>query len=294
LPRQYRTATDFRQALEANLKKQEGDLQRLRRHVAFERFLARLFHQPDMPWMLKGGYAMELRLEQRARSTKDLDLTIPDTDQLQLMVNADPKATKQDIVFEAFQQIAEIDLNDFFEFQIRKLPEDVKEAPEGGIRCSIICLLGKEFSKFRLDVGFGDVITGPADWVKGSRILEFAEIPAVNVSLIPITQQFAEKVHAYTHPWEDRPNMRDKDLVDLVLIIETFPPNPDELRKALLTVFKHRKKQELPAEFPEPPEEWAVPYEDKADELGLNARTLDEAHQLISKYWDEWHLGRQD
>jgi hypothetical protein len=75
-PRQYATAAAFRVALEARLKtteRTEGiDLQRLRRQVSFDRLLARLFSEQNAPWLLKGGYAMELRLR-TARTTKDID-----------------------------------------------------------------------------------------------------------------------------------------------------------------------------------------------------------------------------
>jgi len=49
------------------------DLQRIRRTVAFNRFLARIFADSTSPWVLKGGYAMELRLD-NARATRDIDL----------------------------------------------------------------------------------------------------------------------------------------------------------------------------------------------------------------------------
>ena len=52
---------------------------RLRRHLAFERLLARLFQTPS-PWALKGGYAMELRFQQ-ARTTKDIDLVVEEKQQ---------------------------------------------------------------------------------------------------------------------------------------------------------------------------------------------------------------------
>jgi len=46
---QFKTATDFRKSLEARLKsiavETSQDLQRLRRKVAFERLLGRVFHQ---------------------------------------------------------------------------------------------------------------------------------------------------------------------------------------------------------------------------------------------------------
>jgi hypothetical protein len=71
----YATPAAFRRALEDRLQaiaKKEGvDLQRLLRQVAFDRMLARLFQLGDprqLPWVLKGGYAMELRMK-AARTT---------------------------------------------------------------------------------------------------------------------------------------------------------------------------------------------------------------------------------
>jgi hypothetical protein len=80
--RQYATAGAFRAALETRLneraRRDAVDLHRLRRQVVFDRLLARLF-DPSQPvrdgWVLKGGYALEMRFHM-ARSTKDLDLTV--------------------------------------------------------------------------------------------------------------------------------------------------------------------------------------------------------------------------
>jgi Nucleotidyl transferase AbiEii toxin, Type IV TA system len=64
--KKYASAAAFRVAL---------DLQRVRRQAAFDRLLCRLFARPDAPWLLKGGYAMELRLKM-ARTTRDIDLAL--------------------------------------------------------------------------------------------------------------------------------------------------------------------------------------------------------------------------
>ena len=73
----YATATSFRRALEDRLgaaaKSEAIDIQRMRRQVAFDRLLVRLFAQGNPPWCLKGGYALELKLAM-ARTTRDLDL----------------------------------------------------------------------------------------------------------------------------------------------------------------------------------------------------------------------------
>lgn len=58
-PKKYATATAFRRALEERLKqrvqKDGGDIQRLRRQVAFDRFLCRLFLEDPAPWVLKAA-----------------------------------------------------------------------------------------------------------------------------------------------------------------------------------------------------------------------------------------------
>lgn len=70
----YRDATAFRTALEQRLKdRAAGDgaqLARDRKRVAFDRLLARLLTVAEGRWLLKGGFALDLRLAARARSTK--------------------------------------------------------------------------------------------------------------------------------------------------------------------------------------------------------------------------------
>jgi hypothetical protein len=71
LERTYATGLALRTALEERLKRvarEEGvDLQRLRRQVAFDRFLARLFPVASAEWILKGGYAMGTPVPDSAR-----------------------------------------------------------------------------------------------------------------------------------------------------------------------------------------------------------------------------------
>ena len=77
----FKTGAAFRQALEQRLKTAAEErgvpLNTLRLKLTIERLLARLFAKPEPPWLLKGGYAMELRYRPNARTTKDVDLSIP-------------------------------------------------------------------------------------------------------------------------------------------------------------------------------------------------------------------------
>ena len=74
----YSDATAFRQALEHRLKARANGggagLARDRKRVAFDRLLARLLSVAPRQWLLKGGFALDLRLVDRARATKDIDI----------------------------------------------------------------------------------------------------------------------------------------------------------------------------------------------------------------------------
>ena len=113
-PRTYATAGAFRRALEERLKRasltDQIDPNRLRRQVSFDRLLARLFREESAPWVLKGGYALELRFK-AARSTVDIDLTVQ-------RVAASASGDQNQIVREMLQSAADISLGDWFEFVV--------------------------------------------------------------------------------------------------------------------------------------------------------------------------------
>jgi hypothetical protein len=75
----YVTANAFRRALEDRLRERRRgtdlSLIRLRRMVVFERLLARLLVVVPDRWLLKGGLALDLRLGERARTTRYMDLS---------------------------------------------------------------------------------------------------------------------------------------------------------------------------------------------------------------------------
>jgi hypothetical protein len=296
----YDTPQAFRTALQARLRnvaRQRGtDLQRLQRRVAFERLLARLFAGQtrvplgqDPPWLLKGGYALELRLPNQARSTLDLDLSVPKPERLLSPTAGEEPARRDAQIHEQLQIAAERDLDDGFQFFIR-LPKRAA-MPGGGIRCSVEArLAGRVFARFHLDVGLGDAVLDPPEWVMGSDLLDFAGIPAAQVALYPVAQQFAEKIHAYTFPWQDRDNTRVKDLVDLVLLIHAGQVDPERIGSALRATFAARASHPLPFQLPEPPQDWAEPYAALAQDLDLPAATLSQAYAYLAGYWSEWEL----
>ena len=293
----YQTPQAFRAALEArlrNIAQSRGtDLQRLQRRVAFDRLLARLFAPDSPPWLLKGGYALELRLADRARSTLDLDLSVPKSRRLQAPIVAGDDVSRMHVVYEHLQQAAERDLNDGFEFMIGRPREEPIGSPGGGVRCSVEArLAGRAFARFHLDVGLGDAVVDQPDWVEGSPLLNFAGISAARIALYPVAQQFAEKIHTYTFPWRDRDNTRVKDMVDLVLLMDSDLLEPDRVKRALKATFETRETHQLPARLPEPPLAWTGPYAALAQDLRLPAITLQDAYAYLDTYWQKWGLGQ--
>jgi hypothetical protein len=198
----YRDASAFRQALEQRLKtRAAGDGARLardRKRVVFDRLLARLVATAPGDWLLKGGVALDLRLAERARTTKDIDI--------------DWRAGEEELT-EKLIAAADHDAGDFFVFAIERsgVPED-RLGGSHRFRVSA-SLAGRPFDSFLLDVGFRRDHTIVTETLRTEDLLAFADIEPVEVELVPLSFQVAEKLHAYTRTYEDaRPSTRAKDL----------------------------------------------------------------------------------
>jgi Nucleotidyl transferase AbiEii toxin, Type IV TA system len=276
--KRYATAAAFRSALENRLQDIAGresvDLQRLRRQVAFDRLLARLFQtaQPNaMPWVLKGGYAMELRIKS-ARTTKDIDLT---------MRSASSSGEKRDdkknlAVLERLQEAVAFSGDDFFVFAVGEPIADLDAAPYGGARFPVKARLdGRMFVGFHLDVGIGDAVMEPLEVIEGRDWLAFAGIASPSLYMIPREQQFAEKLHAYTLPRQGATNSRVRDLVDMVFLIESTTLTRNKVAEAIRVTFERRNTHTLPNTLPAPPAEWQKPYQALARECGLSGDAKD-------------------
>ena len=109
----YKTAQNFRSAVQEKLKlisRSEGvDIMRLYRQVGYTHFLARIFRDKDVPWVLKGGHALELRL-QESRATKDIDLSLKEGKFLR-----GNEAERLEAIKETLIEKGRIDLGDYFE-----------------------------------------------------------------------------------------------------------------------------------------------------------------------------------
>ena len=263
--RTYATAGAFRRALEERLKRasltDQVDPNRLRRQVSFDRLLARLFREDPAPWVLKGGYALELRFK-AARSTVDIDLTVQ-------RVAASAGGDENQVVRQMLQSAAAVALGDWFEFTIGPPVMDLTAAPYGGARYPVEARMDERiFARFHLDAGIGDVVMRPLETIVCRDWLGFAGIESSRVLMIAREQQFAEKIHAYTLP-QNAANSRVKDLVDLALLIGSGGLDRQRIMEALRLTFERRGTHNLPANLVPPPADWQMPFHALAEECGL-------------------------
>lgn len=288
-PKTYKTAEDFRKSLEERLKgvaqTKDLELTRLRRIVAFERLLARLFQDKGAPWLLKGGYALELRLREKARATRDMDFAIP----LPSLVYQGDAAKDQ--IHSMLTKEALKNLGDWFQFRVEEAKEKIWGAPAGGFRFPVESVLaGREFANFHLDVGLGDVPIAEPEWIRGHDLLSFAGIPSVSIALLPREYHFAEKIHAYTRPRSGADNSRVRDLADLVLLIEEDKLNTAGTIQAIQATFKQYNTHPLPEKLNPPPKSWEEPFNQLAQEIELSQRTVQTAFGKVEEFWNKLNL----
>ena len=287
--KKYTTAGAFRRALEERLKatsmNEQTDLNRLRRQVSFDRLLARLFRDAAPPWLLKGGYALELRYK-AARSTVDIDLTVQS---ISVSAGEDPNQ----IVREMLQTAADVSLGDWFEFTFAAPTMDLTAAPYGGARYPVEARMDERiFARFHLDAGIGDVVSPPVDAIVCRDWLDFAGIPRAQVQMIAREQQFAEKVHAYTLP-RTGANSRVKDLVDLALLIKSGGLEKRRILDALHLTFERRGTHNLPVALIRPPVDWQIPFRTLAEECGLPTEAA-AVFATVQQFLDEVRAERPD
>ncbi len=277
-----KTPTAFRASMETRLKQEVGPnqgraLQRRRVLRVMERFIARLNHVLPETAVLKGGLALELRID-GARTTKDVDVRLlGDPDELDTQLRA----------IEAHRS----DPEDHLEFEIRPDPHHPTVTGDGvkydGYRFKVkAAIAGKPYVSFGLDVAYGDPIHGEPDLLEGSDFFEKYGIARVRVRTYPPTTHLAEKLHAYTLP-RDRVNTRMKDLVDMPLISDVLDGRTAaELREAIAQTFAFRDSHPAPGLLPPAPREWLAPYDRLRAEEDLPWAELDALHAAAAAFLD--------
>lgn len=274
----YQTPTALRLALERRLltrSEQTGiSLDRLRRRVLLERILARLVVAEPGMWVLKGGMALEVRLDDAARLSKDIDLGLRDTvdaanlhERLLSALEQDPDRDGFEITPEPPQRLRESDGD--FTWRVRVSAR----------------LGGKPFGGTHLDVSPRPHELDLTDHVPMPNSLDFAGIPTSVIEVVDVHRHAAEKLHALCRDFGDRENSRVRDLVDLIILIEHDQLDQVKVAASARRVWSERDADAPPNELPSLPGSWPERYEKLAADLDLHTRSFNTAVVLVGRLW---------
>lgn len=273
-PQGFKRAVEDRLRQEAKLNGQTLD--RLLHVFVMGRFAARILERYPHQVLIKGGYALEIRLNQeqyRARTTKDLDIS------LYLPANT---------ALELLQEVGQLDLKDFMNFQVSQGSDLTLSGNEyGGTRFAIECLwAGTSCRRFGLDVAFGEPQLQPEQFPAPllAKWLQSEGVTIPEYRLVSREQHLAEKLHAYTFPRQE--NSRVRDFPDMGLLIQ-WELSGDQLLSTITQVFRHRGTHPLPKQLPQASNSWAEPYlRLRKNDPALPWASLAELQQLLSRFWN--------
>lgn len=273
-PQALRTALEQRIANTA--QERNIAVNRLRRRVTFERIVRRLTVAEPGQWVLKGGMALEARLYDRARVTKDIDLGLRD-------VVTDGEDLR-DRVIDALARDPDRDEFVFSTGTIAQLGDDGSGEATWRLTANAQ-LAGRTFDSIKLDISPRSYELTAVDRLKLPTALAFAGIPPAEIQVIDLARHAAEKFHGMTRTFGSRENTRARDLVDLVLLYENDLLNRDAVRAAAAAVWHERDGTEPPRQLPPLPESWQDRYAKAAADLDLQASSFADGVEVARSFW---------
>lgn len=202
-------------AMEAQvLAKDRGEaVDRIRKKIAFDFLLRRLTSRAPGTYVLKGGYAIEVRFNV-VRATKDIDLMTS----RQLVAGPVGQAASEQLRQDMVDHVAEPAGPDdrFVNFRIDS-GINIIRGGGGGIQLSARMLVGTQrFTEFSIDLSLED-IKHPLRRPQVLRPLINGFAAGATCDLLGDEQIWAEKLHAYMRQG-DGFSARTKDFADLVLL----------------------------------------------------------------------------
>jgi hypothetical protein len=274
-----------RQALLARMRdvarEATGDepVRRVHLTVAIDRFLGRLLATTRWgTWVVKGGYANQLRHPGEARFTEDVDLRIDAGIDAALGMVAAAIAHG---------------LDDPFTYELAAPPRRLPGPPGGGLRFVVVArIAGTELVRFKVDISSRDAVTGELELHPSDPVLERLGFPAAVFPVYPIAQQLAEKLHAYTMP-RDVENTRAKDLADMVWLTSRHAFSSDACIDAATATFTARASHSWPPVPGKPPAGWVRQYPSLRKEMALEPATVQEAHEVLLTFLQPMLSGKR-
>jgi hypothetical protein len=215
------------------------------------------------PFIVKGGVALELRLRNRARATKDIDLALrlPDADlalTLERALTGDP----------------------YQGFSFRRKREPLL-LDNGVVNMEFaVSYLGGAWASVVIDIARGESGETDIEWLPAIPLTDAFGVTGPDaLPCLPLRLHIAQKLHGMTlPPRQGKRNERFRDLIDL-LLLEALVTDPKDLRKTCEQVFQTRNTHPWPPPL-ELPDHWIEPIARLIQELNL---PIADAHAGITR-----------
>jgi hypothetical protein len=221
------------------------------------------------PFVIKGGVALELRLRNRARATKDLDVALhhPDADLALTLENA--------LTGEPYQG---------FSFRSKRKPLILDN---GVVNMEFaVSYRGGAWTSISIDVARNESGEHKIEWLPAFPLTESFGVTGPDaLPCLPLCRHVAQKLHGMTLP--PRPgkrNERFRDLIDL-LLMEALVIDYRDLRKTCEDVFQTRGTHPWPPPL-DLPEHWIDPINRLILELELPVADAQAGVARVRKFVD--------
>lgn len=200
--------------------------QEVLREFFYQQFLARIFYEADLPWVLKGGVALLARV-QDARYSLDIDL-----------LHAGGDAGK---AVEELRDLVARDLGDGLVFAIAATEPRHGRQHLDQRRVPIEVYTGaKKRGGFHVDVVAGSLMTDAPEIVTARDSLGIPGLTPPVYRLYPTVDHIADKVCATEELTGGLPSSRARDLIDLVIFARTQTIDGNALIAAIAAERLHR------------------------------------------------------
>ena len=214
-------------------------------------------------FIIKGGVALELRLRDRARATKDIDV-----------VSQDPEAD----LARTLERALIGDPYQGFSFRRKR---DPLVLDNGVVNMEFaVTYRGGTWASITVDIARAESGESEVEWLRAIPLKEaFGVTGPTALPCLPLRLHIAQKLHGMTLP--PRPgkrNERFRDLIDL-LLMEALVTDYEGLREACETVFRTRGTHSWPPPL-QLPAHWAEPVARLTQELNL---TVEDAYAGMAR-----------
>lgn len=217
----------------------------------------------DSPlFIVKGGVALELRLRDRARATKDIDIVLRDT-----TANL-ADSLEQALTGEPYQG---------FSFRRKGQPLLLDN---GAVNMEFgVTYKGQPWTSVSVDIARAEAGEVDVEWVDAIALADdFGVTGPAQLPCLPLRFHVAQKLHGMTlPPRPGKQNERFRDLVDLLLMDAMITHDYAALREACEVVFRNRDTHSWPPDLSTVPAHWAPPFARLAEELELAETDLEAA-----------------